>query len=368
VRPTAAVAAALLLAMLLAGCGSGPGPGDGSGSSSSGPSEGEGFDGEAALAFVEGFALRADGTPRYRIPGTVGQAEGAAYLWEQTDVPGWGRAWQNFTGADYEELDRSAVAGYTQPHEGNDQPGGPRGCTPEEHDAVAALPFHNLFAVRQGPSPEAPLLLLGAHWDSQMHSDFDPDPEKRDLPDPGANDGASGVGLLLQLMRELDEEHPRLPFSVGLFFIDGEDGFFDCYPLAGSLYFAQKQDDAGVPVTAFILLDMVGDPGAKYPKESYSRESAPELVELVWRHGQALDGGAHFINRTTRIQDDHVALALQGIPSIDIIDAGRPGTFPPQWDTSFDTVDRLDPAMLGLVGDVLLATLADPGLAEYLGA
>jgi hypothetical protein len=358
--------AVLALAFVLAGCGSGGGTG-GPSSSSSSSSEPRGFDGQAALDFVQGLAVNEDGTPRYRIPGTVGQDMGAAYLWEQTDRPGWGRAWQNFTGADYLALDLSSVAGYVTPSDANDPPGGgrPRGCTPAEHDALPALPFHNLFAVRRSAQPDAPLLLLGAHWDSQMHADYDPDPAKRNLPDPGANDGASGVGVLLQLMRDLDDQHPDLPFSVGLFFIDGEDGFFDCYPLAGSLYFTQNRA-GGVEVAAFILLDMVGDPEAKFPREGYSRGSAPDLQDLLWRHGQAIDGGEHFIDKVTSIQDDHLPFARAGIPAVDIIDAGRVGTFPPQWDTTGDTVDKLDAAMLGLVGDVLLDTLSDPELGAFL--
>jgi Zn-dependent M28 family amino/carboxypeptidase len=347
-------AAVLVLAVLLAGCGSGGPGGPSSTSSSSGDGEPAAFDGDAALDFVKGFALGPDGAPRYRIPGTVGQQQGAAYLWQETAVAGWQRTWQNLTGEDYAKLDRSAVASYTSV-------GG--SCTQADHDRVPTLPFHNLLAVRSSGA-NSPLLLIGAHWDSQMHSDYDPDPAKRDLPDPGANDGASGVGLLLQMMRELDASLPQLPFSVGVLFIDGEDGFFDCYPLVGSLAFAQ---DPPVDVGAFILLDMVGDPGAKYPRESYSHDSAPGLVDLVWRHGQALDGGVHFINRTVRIQDDHVAFAREGIPSIDVIDAGRVGTFPPQWDTTGDTVDKLDPAMLALVGDTLLASMADPEMATLLG-
>jgi hypothetical protein len=364
-------AAVVALALLLAGCGGGPGqPGPTTTSSvTTGP--GEGFDGEAALDFVKAFALRDDGLPRYRIPGTVGQEEGAKFLWGATDLPGWQRTWHNLTGADYEALDRSLVASYTQPGDrDNPAPGTPpgynRGCTHEEHAAVSALPFWNLLAIRPAPSPSAPLLLLGAHWDSQMHSDFDPDPAKRDLPDPGANDGASGVGVLLQLMRELDARFPDLPFSVGVLFLDGEDGFYDCYPLAGSLHFAQNPP---VDVAAFILLDMVGDPGAKYPREGYSRQSAPELQDLLWRHGQAQDdGGQHFTDDVRSIIDDHLAFIQQGIPSVDIIDAGRPGTFPPQWNTAGDTVDKLDAGMLGLVGDVLLAALADPALVDVLAA
>lgn len=347
----------VVAALLAAGCG---------GPSSKEPGALQAVDGEGALGYVKAFSLRDDATPRYRIPGTEGQREGADFLWRASEVPGWERTWQNFTGVDYQALDRRTVSSYTVPSAGNDPAGGgqPRGCTQAESDTVPTLTFSNLLVVRRAEDPAAPLVLIGAHWDSQMHSDFDPDPAKRDSPDPGANDGASGVGLLLQLMRELDEQRPDLPVSVGLFFIDGEDGFFDCYPLAGSLYFAQNQP---FDVSAFILLDMVGDPGALFPREGYSRNSAPELLDLLWSHGQAI-APEHFVDTRTSIQDDHVALIAAGIPSVDIIDAGRPTTFPPQWDTTGDTVEKLDPVTLGKVGDVLLATLDDPALIAILQA
>ncbi len=341
--------AVLALLVLLAGC-FGPAR----------PADAVPFDGAAALGWVKAVALRDDGSPRFRIPSTEGQREGAAVLWGATAVSGWTRSWQNFTGTDYLALDRSVVRGYTP---------GPevvrRYCSEAAEAKVPGLAFANLLVVRAGTHAGAPLVLLGAHWDSQMHSDNDPDPSKRGLPDPGANDGASGVGVLLQLMRHLDAMAP-LPFSVGILFIDGEDGFYDCYPDAGSLYFAQHPL---VAASSFVLLDMVGDPGALYPKESYSRSSAPALQDLLWSHGQALPGGAaHFVNTTTTIEDDHLAFIQAKVPSVDVIDAGRLTTFPPQWDTTFDTVDRLDATMLGLVGETLARTLADPAFSALLRA
>ncbi|MEK6985702.1 MAG: M28 family peptidase [Candidatus Thermoplasmatota archaeon] len=312
------------------------------------------FDGEAALDWVEQFALNADGTPRYRIPGTAGQTEGAKVLWDATGIPGWSRSWHNLTGADYLNLDRSAVAAYG--------PGSPY-CRAEDEARLPNLPFANLLAIRRSADSAAPLVLLGAHWDSQLRSDNDPDPAKRNRPDPGANDGASGVGVLLQLMRHLDGV--ALPFDLGILFLDGEDGFYSCHPLAGSLHFAQNRPE---PVAAFVLLDMVGDPGARFPKESRSVASAPELVRILWSHGQAAPGGAqHFLNRSQTIVDDHVAFANEGIPSVDIIDAGRDTVFPPQWNTAGDTVDKLDAAMLGRVGEVLVRTLGDPAFTFWLG-
>jgi hypothetical protein len=118
-------------------------------------------------------------------------------------------------------------------------------------------------------------------------------------------------------------------------------------------------------VAAFILLDMVGDPGAKFPREGYSRNAAPALQDLLWRHGQAR-APQHFTDDVRSILDDHLSFIHHGIPAVDIIDAGRPGTFPPQWNTAGDTVEKLDAAMLGLVGDVLLDALTDPDLPGLL--
>ncbi|MES2155832.1 MAG: M28 family peptidase [bacterium] len=308
------------------------------------------FDGEHAMAYVRGLALKADGSPRYRMPGSPGQAEGAAYLWSQLAVAGWSRHWQNFTGQDYLALDRSMVASYGP---------GSAYCPAADEAALPSWRFSNLYAVRKGTTAGGPLLMLGAHWDSQMHSDADSNATRRGWPDPGANDGASGVGVLLELMRHLSAG-PALPYDVGVLLIDGEDGFYDCYPIAGSLYFTQHPPAA---VSRFILLDMVGDPDARFAKETFSTQSDPAMMEVLWRHGRAAGGVDLFTNVTTTIEDDHVAFIHAGIPSVDLIDAGRPTTFPPQWDTSGDTVDKLSSETLGVVGEALTRTLRDPALA-----
>jgi hypothetical protein len=357
-RVKAAAAVALLLASAAAGCLGGSGTGSASTSATTSAPAPTAFDGNATLAFVKQVALNPDGSPRYRVPGTQGQLTGASALWNGSAVPGWERSWQNFTGDDYLKLDRSAVAGYTPGPDVNRQY-----CSQQDEAKVPGLRFANLFAVRRAADPNAPLLLLSAHWDSQPNNPQDPDPAKRGTPSPAADDGSSGVGVLLQMMRHL-ATGPALPFSLGLLLVDGEDGFYSCYADAGSLYFAQHRP---APVAAFVLLDMVGDPGALYPKESYSRQSAPALQDLLWRHGQSTPyGAAHFVNGTTTIEDDHLAFIQAGIPSVDLIDAGRPTTFPPQWDTSSDTVDRLDARMLGLVGATLVASLRDAALPPLL--
>lgn len=357
----AILAGALLVATLLAGCnGNGPSPTTSpstSPSTSSSLSPMPAFDGAAALDFVQGFALRPDGTPRHRMPGSVGQAEGAAYLWQETDLPGWTRHWQNFTGADFLALPNRPAAAYEK--------GGP--CTPSDEERLPALPFHNIVAVRAGAPEGAPTLLLGAHWDSLFGSYAD-DLSNQSVPYPGANDGASGVGLLLQLMRELADVD--LPFGVAVIFLDGEDGFNDCYPLVGSTYHSRN---LLVPVHRFLLLDMVGSPDARFIREAQSEASDPALVALLWQKGRqahGASGAVHFTERRTHITDDHTAFIAVGIPSVDLIDAGRatPTGFPPEWHTTRDTVDRLSTQTLALVGDTLLAALQDPAfLARWPG-
>jgi glutaminyl-peptide cyclotransferase len=203
-------------------------------------------------------------------------------------------------------------------------------------------------------------VVLAAHWDSQPESNFDPDPARRGLPDPGANDGASGVGVLLELMRHMEAHHVHLPFDVAVLLLDGEDGFFACYPLAGSLAFAQGPPE---PVRAFVLLDMVGDPGARFPRELYSRHSAQPLQDLLWTHGQRL-APRNFVDDQRSVLDDHSAFIQAGVPSVDVIDLARAdspnGGFPPQWDTTHDTVDKLSADLLGRVGQLLLDALQDP--------
>jgi hypothetical protein len=310
------------------------------------------FDGAAALGFVRGLALGPDGGPRFRMPGTPGQEEGAQYLWHASDVDGWSRGWQNFTGEDYLQLDRGLVQTYDSKFY----------CGDADRAARPGLPFHNLLAVKAGPAG-SPVLMLAAHWDSQMDSNYDPDPAKRPDPDPGANDGASGVGVLLQLMHEVSAR-PQLPYTVAILFVDGEDGFYNCYALAGSLYYAQRAVE--LP-DLFVLLDMVGDPGAQFVRETASEQSARTALDILWSKAADLGGSGHFVTTSTSIQDDHIAFIEQRVPSVDIIDAGRPDTtFPPQWDTTGDTVDKLDASTLALVGDVLVTAMEDSAFQVYL--
>lgn len=329
--------------LLLAGCGTPAAP--------DAPPQ---VDGDAAYQFVAGLVTDAQGEPRFRVPGTPGHADGAAWLWDALQVPGWSATWQNFTGADYEASDKGSVSGYAS------------SCPPDAKARVAGLSFHNFLALQDGSDEQ--LVLLGAHWESKRFASEDPDPARRDEPVLGANDGAAGVGLLLQLMRHVAEHDVDLPFRLGVVFFDGEDGFEDCHPLAGSVHFVSQL--APGEVDRFLLLDMVGDPDARFVQESASVRCDPTVTDLL--HAHAGDAGLmeNFPGRARTVSDDHVPFLEAGIPATDLIDFGRTGDltqsrygFPPYWHTTQDTLEHIDAAMLGNVGDLVLAVVSDPAFA-----
>jgi glutaminyl-peptide cyclotransferase len=208
----------------------------------------------------------------------------------------------------------------------------------------------NLAAVRG--DDDLPFVLLGAHWDS-----------KEEASDggavPGANDGASGVGLLLQLMRHLADAE-GLPYRVGVVLFDAEDGFEDCHPLAGSTVYAAALPQ-GRP-DLLLLLDMVGDDDARFPREAHSVASAPGVVDHLWTRAHRHGLGANFVNFTRSSLDDHVPFTDRGVQAVDVIDLGRPGGFPPYWHTRGDDVSVLDAGMLGRMGDLVVDVLDDDAL------
>ncbi len=200
---------------------------------------------------------------------------------------------------------------------------------------------------RFGPGGK-PRLLLCAHWDTRPWADRDPDPANRKKPILGANDGASGVAILLELARLMHERPPKEGVVLVLFDAEDEgvEGDDESYAL-GSKYYAEHLDDSERPEFG-ILLDMVGDADLNLYQEGYSLTYARPYVDLVWRTAQEL-GYPEFIPRAQYyVVDDHVRLLRVGVPCIDIIDFDYP-----YWHTLQDTPDKCSPESLEKVGRVL---------------
>ncbi|MFQ5823301.1 MAG: DUF4910 domain-containing protein [bacterium] len=195
-------------------------------------------------------------------------------------------------------------------------------------------------------------ILLCAHWDTRPWADQDPDLENRDKPILGANDGASGVAVLLEVAKTIQISEPK--FGVDIIFFDGEDaglpGQTDSYAL-GSQYFAKNKDFHYHPQFG-ILLDMVGDKDLQIYQEENSLEYAPQIVEKVWNKAQRLELQAFIPTPGYEVTDDHMPLLRAGIPCIDLIDFNYD-----YWHTLEDTPDKCSPESLAQVGQLLLSLL-----------
>ena len=196
-------------------------------------------------------------------------------------------------------------------------------------------------------------VLLGAHWDTRPWADRDPDPARRMEPILGANDGASGVAVLLELAQLMQERKPTL--GVDLVFFDGEDMGLSGDPRSfarGSLAFAR---DLPIPrPDEAIIVDMIGDADLSIPVERNSLEQNPGLVRELWGLAREL-GLTAFENRAgVAIFDDHIPLWEEaGIPAVDLIDFFYPNRYMNFWHTHQDLPRNCSPASLGQVGTLL---------------
>lgn len=213
-----------------------------------------------------------------------------------------------------------------------------------------SLPMRNVLA-RFRPAASERVLYV-AHWDTRPVAERDPDPARRDLPIPGANDGASGVALLLGVADALRSEAPAV--GVDLLFVDGEDfGDFDRDQdvLIGSAWFADHLPSPSYQPLFGVVWDMVADRDLRIHQEVHSVQAAPEVVARVWRAAEELGYGSVFVPQAKySIDDDHLPLLRRGLRVIDVIDFEYP--FHHQL---ADDLAAVSPAALQVVGDVALS-------------
>jgi hypothetical protein len=227
------------------------------------------------------------------------------------------------------------------------------------------LNIKNIIGVFQPESRRR--VLLCAHWDSRPYADYDPDPENHYKPIDGANDGASSVGVLLEIARLISEQ----PADVGIdiIFFDAEDygrHRFSDLPeqdswALGAQHWARNPHRIDYNARFGILLDMVGARDAAFKREAYSMLYAPNIVRKVWEAGQQLDYGHMFLNEDgSYITDDHYYVnMIRNIPTINIIhqDNTTQHGFFPQWHTLNDNIDIIDSYTLRAVGETIIKVI-----------
>ncbi|HKW47145.1 MAG TPA: M28 family peptidase [Gemmatimonadaceae bacterium] len=234
------------------------------------------------------------------------------------------------------------------------------------------LPLRNILA-RINPSATQRVLYV-THWDTRPTADEDMNLGNKGRPIPGANDGASGVALLMGIADALKKTMPI--YGVDLLFVDGEDyGSFDGYladsaltkkydVLIGSTYFANHLPSPDYKPIFGVLFDMIGDKSLQIDQESNSVDAAPEVVTRVWSTADELGYGKYFIGvNKGGVTDDHVPLLKRGLRVIDVIDDdycsdGSVGCEPGPNNlhhTTQDTFDKVSARSLQAVGDVAVA-------------
>lgn len=212
---------------------------------------------------------------------------------------------------------------------------------------VVKVNGHTLKNVIARRSDMPPQIILGAHYDSRLMADRDPDPQKQKEPVPGANDGASGSAVLLELGRVL----PSNSVPTWIVFFDGEDQGhipgWDEWSLGARGFVTELS----LKPRAVVIVDMVGDYSLNIYKE---KQSNPLITQEIWDVAKSLGYGEYFRDEAKyTITDDHVPFLQSNIPAVDIIDIEY--RF---WHTSYDTPENVSAHSLGVVGSTLQAWLA----------
>lgn len=223
------------------------------------------------------------------------------------------------------------------------------------------LPINNIFARFNRDAINR--VLLVAHWDTRPWANRENNDEKRRMPVPGANDGGSGVGVILELARNFSLKSPDC--GVDILFTDAEDyGDSRAFTTTdntwclGTQYWVDNLPYSHVNRPAYgILLDMVGGRGARFHRELMSHEKAKAATVKVWAEAQNLGLGDIFVNKVGgAVVDDHIFLTEAGIPTTDIIEHMNDitGNFPAYWHTLDDNMQQISKHTLDAVGKTVL--------------
>lgn len=218
------------------------------------------------------------------------------------------------------------------------------------------VPLVNVIARVAGRESGDVGVVLMAHWDSRPRTDYHSDSTRRHEPLLGANDGASGVAVLMELANGLASAPP--PFPVDLVLTDGEDwgmeGDLDYYLLGSKHFAAQGIRDK---YRFGIVIDLVGDTDLNIFRDQYSELCCKPLNDMIW--GVASEMGISGFRESSKysIIDDHLPLAAAGVKSVVLIDFDYP-----YWHTEQDTAERCSPQSLEAVGRVLNQIIYRPSL------
>lgn len=285
------------------------------------------FDADSAYAAVK---AQVDMGPR--VPGSEGHARCARWIEESL----------RRYGADTVIVQRATVGG---PREGE------------------RTPVVNIMG-RYNPEAASRVLIV-AHWDTRPWADAETDEALHSRPIAGANDGASGVGVIMEIARQLSLK--RAATGVDLLLVDAEDsglsGVEDSEETwcLGSQYWSQHTPYGVSDIPRYaIVLDMVGGTGARFNRESLSVAQAPGVVDKVWATARAIGYGSVFADEPGGpLIDDHLFIQRAGIPSIDIVECRNreTGSFPPQWHTLADDLPAIDRASLKAAGQTVMTVI-----------
>jgi glutaminyl-peptide cyclotransferase len=286
------------------------------------------FNADSAYVFVQ---KQVDFGPR--VPGTKGHSDTKAWVMEKLEGYGWTVQTQDFQTKTYDGL---------------------------TWDLTNIIAFYNPQATKR--------ILLAAHWDTRRIADKDT--QRLDEPIDGANDGGSGVGVLMEIARTIGTQELKPDVGIDIILFDGEDdgepehakqrnNAQEVWWCHGSQYWSKNKHTPNYSAYYGILVDMVGGKNAKFYREGYSRQYASGILSNVWSNGSKLGFSDFFIQKDApEILDDHLFVnAYGGIPTIDIVEFSPDYGFGHYHHTHQDNMELIDSRTLKAVGETVLFTV-----------